>query len=237
MNEGYKNKFVFSPKFRVISTWIFFPLGAIIVILTFMAIYNFNIGLALGTLQNNRHLYAYIELVSVGLLPLIYTIICRENPSIYGINIERKGLIKSILLSMLLVVFLYTIGYLTNGTIVNYESHDFQLNFPWNVFYFLLGVFAWGPLEVFFIVYLIKNTDKIFNKENKIFSYGLIITTILFALCHILTTQSLYNAFYTGSICLVLGLIFKYSKNSIGPMLAWTLINGQIWFISQMLWL
>ncbi len=138
---------------------------------------------------------------------------------------------------MLLVLVLFTLGYLTKGTIVNYESYNFELNFPWNVFYFLLGVFAWGPLEVFFFVYLIINTDNIFQRENKIVSYGLIITTIIFASYHILTTQSLYNAFYTGSIFFVLGLIFQYSKNSIGPMLAWTLINGQIWFILQMLWL
>jgi len=35
---------------------------------------------------------------------------------------------------------------------------------------------------------------------------------------------------------LALGLIYKYTKNSIGPMIAWTLINGQIWFIVKILW-
>ncbi|NOY99663.1 MAG: CPBP family intramembrane metalloprotease [Chloroflexi bacterium] len=66
-------------------------------------------------------------------------------------------------------------------------------------------------------------------------SWGLIITVTIFGLTHIATTQSLYNAAYTGAIFLVLGLIYKSSRNAIGPMLAWTLINGQVWYLARLL--
>ena len=75
----------------------------------------------------------------------------------------------------------------------------------------------------------------IFNERNKLFSKGLIITTIIFAVAHILTTN-VRNAVYLGAIFLVLGLIYKYSNNIIGPAIAWTMINGTIWFVSQMFW-
>lgn len=237
MNTENRNKLVFNPKFRVITTWIFLFLGTALVILILIAICGFNIELAFQELQIKRYLTVYIEIVSVGLLPLLYAIICKEKPSIYGINAEKEGILKSILLASCLMVFLFTLGYLTTGKIVDYESYDFQLSFPWNMFYFVLGVFTWGPLEVFFFVFLIVNTDKIFNSKNRIISHGLLITVIIFAIAHIITTSSIYNAFYTGSIFLILGLIYKYTDNSIGLMIAWTLINSQIWFIAQMLWI
>ena len=111
---------------------------------------------------------------------------------------------------------------------------DLYLGFPWNLWYALLGIFAWGPLEVFFVMWLITNTDQIFNDSDRVVSWGFIITVIIFGLMHILTT-SVYNAFYTGIIFLILALIYKYSRNAIGPMVAWTLINGQVWYIARLL--
>ncbi|MCD6519437.1 MAG: hypothetical protein J7M05_05915 [Anaerolineae bacterium] len=32
-----------------------------------------------------------------------------------------------------------------------------------------------------------------------------------------------------------LGVIYKYTGNVIGPMLAWTLLNGQVWFVARLL--
>ncbi|NOY07333.1 MAG: CPBP family intramembrane metalloprotease [Spirochaetes bacterium] len=112
---------------------------------------------------------------------------------------------------------------------------DLYLSFPWNLWYAMLGLFAWGPLEVFFITWLITNTDRIFKNRDIVVSWGLIITVIIFGLIHIVTTQNLYNAAYTGTIFLVLGLIYKYSRNAIGPMIAWTLINGQVWYIMRLI--
>lgn len=54
------------------------------------------------------------------------------------------------------------------------ESPSFQLGFPWNLWYVALGVFAWGPLEVFFVAWLIANTDRIFKSESKTVSWALL---------------------------------------------------------------
>jgi membrane protease YdiL (CAAX protease family) len=63
---------------------------------------------------------------------------------------------------------------------------------------------------------------------------GLVITVFSFGLIHILTTD-LRNAVYTSAIFLVLGLIYRFTRNSVGPMIAWTLINGQVWYIARLL--
>ncbi len=57
---------------------------------------------------------------------------------------------------------------------------------------------------------------------------------VIFALAHVVTTN-LSNALYTGAIFLTLGFIYKYTRNSIGPMLAWTLVNGQVWYVARLL--
>ncbi len=235
MNEKKTSKFLLNPKFRVIITWIWFIIGAFFVIIILSAMYGFNFATTLDELQDKRFISVYIEIVSVGLLPVIYTIICKEKLSTYGI--KSKGIKRSILFSSSFLVFFFIFTYLTTGNIINYELYDFQLNFPWNIYYGILGIFAWGPLEMFFFTWLIVNTDEVFNSESRKISYGLIVTTFIFALAHILTTRNVFTAFYTGLIFFILGLIFKYTDNSIGPVIAWTLINNQVWFIAQMIWM
>lgn len=235
MNEKKTSKFLLNPKFRVIITWIWFIIGAFCVIIILSAMYGFNFATTLDELQDKRFISVYIEIVSVGLLPVIYTIICKEKLSAYGI--KSKGIKRSILFSSSFLVFYFIFTYLTTGNIINYELYDFQLNFPWNIYYGILGIFAWGPLEIFFFTWLIVNTDEVFNSESRKISYGLIVTTFIFALAHILTTRNVFTAFYTGLIFFILGLIFKYTDNSIGPVIAWTLINNQVWFIAQMIWM
>jgi membrane protease YdiL (CAAX protease family) len=239
--EGKKMKkdgrfaFLYNPVFRVITTWVWFLVGAALVILIILAVYGLDLATALEVLWEKRYLAAYIEIVSVGLLPLVFTLICKDDPTQYGLG--RKGLAKSLLLSGLYVAGLFGFALLSRGQLMSgIEPPNFHLNFPWNLWYVALGVFAWGPLEVFFVTWLITNTDQIFKNENRTMSWGLIVTVVIFAMAHILTTQSIYNAFYTGWIFFVLGLIYKYTKNSIGPMIAWTVINGQIWFMVQILW-
>ncbi|TXT58147.1 MAG: conserved membrane protein of unknown function [Promethearchaeota archaeon] len=222
-------------KFRVILTWAFFFFGAILVILLFILIFGLIGQNGFIILQEQRYFIVYIEIVSVGLLPVVITIGCEDEISNYGLTLEKSSLLKSLLLSSFLIAFLFSLGYFTTGRIITYETFDFQLDFPLNIYYGILGIFAWGPLEVFFFLWLVYNTEKSFDEKQKIFSWGLIITTILFTLAHVITTRDFYNAFYTGTIFFVLGMIYKYTKNSIGPMVAWTLINGQVWFIAQLL--
>lgn len=149
MNEKKTSKFLLNPKFRVIITWIWFIIGAFFVIIILSAMYGFNFATTLDELQDKRFISVYIEIVSVGLLPVIYTIICKEKLSTYGI--KSKGIKRSILFSSSFLVFFFIFTYLTTGNIINYELYDFQLNFPWNIYYGILGIFAWGPLEMFFL--------------------------------------------------------------------------------------
>ena len=234
MKKDGRFAFLYNPVFRVITTWVWFLVGAALVILIILAVYGLDLATALEVLWEKRYLAAYIEIVSVGLLPVVFTLICKDDPTQYGLG--RKGLAKSLLLSGLCVAGLFGFAFLSRGQLMSgIEPPNFHLNFPWDLWYVALGVFAWGPLEVFFVTWLITNTDQIFKNENRTMSWGLILTVVIFGMTHILTT-SIYNAFYTGWIFFVLGLIYKYTKNSIGPMIAWTVINGQIWFIVQILW-
>lgn len=106
----------------------------------------------------------------------------------------------------------------------------FGLSFPLNLFYALLAVLVYGPLEVFFIIWLIVNTDEDLKWDRKqVLSPGLLITITVFGLSHlILSPGEVLNAVKVMVELLILGLIFKYTKNSIGPMIAWTLINHQV---------
>lgn len=234
MRQNKRSAIWYNPIFRVVTTWLWCIVGAILVILIILTVYGINFAKAMEILGERRYLAVYVEIVSVGLLPVVFTLICRDDLMLYGLG--RKGLAKSLLLSGLFAVVLFGIGFLTRGQLMTGLSPSPHLDFPWNIWYVTLGVFAWGPLEVFFFIWLVANTDRIFKSVNRIVSWGLIVTVVIFGLSHILSTRSIYNAFYTGGIFLVLGLIYKYTKNSIGPMIAWTLINGQIWYIVKILW-
>ncbi len=233
MRQNKRSAIWYNPIFRVVTTWLWSIVGGILVILIILAVYGINFAKAMEILEERQYLAVYIEIVSVGLLPVVFTLICRDDLMLYGLG--RKGLAKSLLLSGLFTVVLFGIGFLTRGQLMTGLSPSPHLDFPWNIWYVKLGVFAWGPLEVFFFIWLVTNIDRIFKSMNKIVSWGLIMTVVIFGLAHILTTD-IHNALYTGALFFVLGLIYKYSKNSIGPMIAWTLINGQIWYIVKILW-
>jgi hypothetical protein len=234
MKQNGRFAFLYNSVFRVIITWVWFLVGAALIVLIILAVYGFNLATALEVLGEKRYLAVYIEIVSVGLLPVVFTLICKDDPILYGLG--RKGLAKSLLLSGLFVTVLFSFALLGKGQLMSgVETPKFHLGLPWNIWYVILGVFAYGPLEVFFVIWLVANTDRSLKSENKTISLGLIVTVAIFAMAHILTT-SIYNAFYTGSIFFILGLTYKHTKNSIGPMVAWSLINGTIWFYIQMLW-
>ena len=221
-----------NPLLRVISMWIWWFVGAAatavaIIFLTGNSLSNYS-----AILSEHRHLVVYIEIVSVGLLPILYTIICKDDLRRYGL--QRQSWRKGLVLSLLYVLFMYGVGYLVTGQIMSDSRPAITVAVPWSIFYGLLSIFAWGPLEVFFVVWLIDNTDAIFGSRDKVFSWGLVITVVIFGLTHILTTD-LFNATYTSFVFLILGLIFKTTRSSYGPMLAWTLINGQVWFMAHLL--
>ncbi len=89
-----------------------------------------------------------------------------------------------------------------------------------------MGVVANGPLEAFFVIWLIAKTDQLLGGAGRVVSGGLILVSVGFGLVHVLSTQDITNALHVGVIFFSLGWIFRYTGNSIGPMLGWTLING-----------
>ena len=234
MKQNERFAIIGSPVLQVLATWIWFFVGGALTALLILRVIGVDLVTALEVLENKRYLAVYIEIVSVGLFPVVFTLICKNDLTQYGFG--RKGLAKSLKLSALFTVALFGFALLTRGQLMTGDSPSFHLGFPWNIWYTVLGIFAWGPLEVFFVMWLVTNTDRIFKCGNRTLSRGLIVTVVIFGIAHILTTQSIYNAFYTGAIFFMLGLIYKYTGNSIGPMIAWTLINGQVWFMAQMLW-
>ena len=223
-----------SPVFQVIATWIWVLVGGAITALIILLVNGVDLSSAPKILGEKQYLATYIEIVSVGLLPVMFSLICKDDPAQYGFS--RKGLVKSLILSGLFVIAaLFGYAFLTNGQLMSGLSPGYHLDFPWNLWYAVLGIFAYGPLEVFFFMWLVTNTDRIFKSENRTLSRGLLVTVVIFGITHILITN-IYNAFYTSAIFFILGLIYKYTRNSIGPMIAWTLINGQVWWVAQMLW-
>jgi membrane protease YdiL (CAAX protease family) len=61
------------------------------------------------------------------------------------------------------------------------------------------------------------------------FSKGLIVTIVIYGVLHSFS-QGL-NSLTIAITFLGLGLIYKYTKNSIGPMIGWTIANEYIWFL------
>jgi len=68
------------------------------------------------------------------------------------------------------------------------EYRCLSLSFPYNLWYALLGIFAYGPLEAFFVAWLIVNTDIALGSSGRRVSPGLIITTLAFGLSHVITS-------------------------------------------------
>lgn len=231
--EAKRTSILCDPKFRVIFTWVWFIVGPILTILVIMLLMGESIAGLRQAVSTHPYITTYAEIVGVGLIPVIFTLFAREKLAAYGFRI--RGLVASLLLSAVVAAARMGFSLLTSGQLVGYSTADFQISSPWNYFYGILGIFTYGPLEVFFFVWLVTNTDRVVKGAQSVLSRGLIITVILFGLMHILTTQSIGNAFTVAVIYLALGLIYKRTRNVIGPMIAWTLINGQVWYLAQML--
>ena len=132
---------------------------------------------------------------------------------------------KSLLLSSILVAVKPTPRLLGEG----FKFTSFNLPFPLNLWYAFLGVFTYGPLEVFFVIWLIVNMDRILGTLERKISAGLVVTVLVFELSHVIfATGGILNAITVTITFFILGLIFKYTGNSIGSMIAWTPTNGFI---------
>jgi len=223
-----------NPWFRIITTWACSLIAPILMALMVLLILHASLASARQVFADRPYLTTYFEIAGVGLVPLIFSLAGREAFSRYGLT--RRGLGRSLLLAAAVFALGAGYSYLTTGQWVDFASQTVHLGFPANLWYGLLGILTYGPLEVFFFVWLVDNTAPLFAGKRQPRLWSLLLTAVLFGLLHIVTTQSLANALHVGVLFLLLGGIYVYTGNSLGPMLAWTLLNGQVWFLAQLLW-
>jgi len=231
-HKGRNLELLCDPVFRVVGAWMWFFIGAFLTLLMILGYLGAGFSEMASVMNEQRHLTLYIELVSAGLFPLVISFLCGDEFIEYGFT--RTGFERSMICSVVYAGVMILSGYLMTGQIMKDDRVALSLNFPLNIWYGLGGILVWGPLEVFFFNWLVVNTERALNEQERRISLGLIITVILFTLTHVFTTNW-FNAIYTGIIFLVIGIIFKLSKNIFGPMMAWTIINGQVWYMAQLL--
>ena len=211
-----------SPLARVSATWLWFLVCP--VLMFFPA--------AVRTICPHPYLSVYYEILFVGLVPVLFITFGSEKLSEYGIT--GRGLAKSLFGSLVFVAADRTCSWLISGHWMSFYTWHPSLSFPAKVYYASLGIFAFGPLEMFFIIYLVRNTEQAFQGRFGGFLLSLTVTAFLFGLSHIF--YGLGCALEIGVTCFVLGLIFGWTQNSIGPMLGWTLLDQQVWSLASMLW-
>lgn len=213
--------------FQVIVTWLWFVVFPLSVVGLLIGVGHIDIATGRQWYRAHPYIQAYFEAVLAGLLPLFFVLIDKEPLSYYGLS--RKKLLQSVGVSLLVVALRFLESYLRSHLWVDVTPFAASPGFPWNIWHALWGIFANGPLEVFFFVWLVVKTDQLFKSEEAILSKGFLVTLVLFSVAHIMTTQDVINAGYVLVIWLLLGLVFKVTKNAVGPMIAWILINGMVW--------
>ena len=233
MQPTKRTAFLFSPRFQVPATWIWNIFGTFVVAAIVALTLPRNIALDRSALSQQPSLGLipiFSEIVLVGLLPIVFSMLRRDKAAEYGIT--GKRLLVSLVLStgVVLVYFSYLsirAGHLTTSVQLP-GLHQLTVG---NALFAGLGLLAYGPLEVFFVVWLIHNTDRIFKTESKIWSWGLLITIAIYGLLHSFSQGA--NSLVIAAEMLALGLVFKSTRNSIGPMLAFMLMNEYAWFLAK----
>lgn len=231
MSLNEKKGLLHNAWFRVIFTWLWMLVIGILLMPTISAIYGYGFTFS-SVLSEHRYLNVFMMLIPTGIIPPLLALMSKDDPAAYGLT--RKNMGKSLLLSLALVVVIYVLKYAFLKQLIP-GPPDFHLNFPWNGLYIIFGILAWGPLEVFFLIWLMVNTDRLFRPSKRVISWGVIITATVYGLLHVSTNPNLFNTLHVFLSFFGIGLIFRYTRNVIGPMLGWTIINGQIWIIVQLL--
>jgi hypothetical protein len=110
-------------------------------------------------------------------------------------------------------------------------TQSLTLAWPWNVISATLAVLAYGPGEAVFVVYLVAAFDTAASNQRPLFSWGVVITALLWGLPHIANIfffgwGALTNTLFMVVLGLAMGLLFKGTQSSLGPIVFWTLVNG-----------
>ena len=141
------------------------------------------------------------------------------------------GFICAFVLAALRIV---VIGHLMGGRFMGEVpafTRSFDLTSPWNMISAVMALLAYGPGEALFVVYFILAFDKVLGDPQKIFSRGVIITAILWALPHAFNIifyglNAIPNTLIMFFVGLIMGILLKKTKSAWGPIVFWTLANG-----------
>ena len=138
--------FLCNPIFRVVGTWIWFFAGAFLTLLIILGIMGVGFSEMAQVLGEQRHLTLYIELVSVGLFPLVISFLCGDDFVEYGFR--QSGIERSLVYSIVYVGVMYLIGYLMTGQIMSDDRAVLSLGFPLNLWYGLGGVLVLSLIHI-----------------------------------------------------------------------------------------
>ncbi len=145
-----------------------------------------------------------------------------------------SAIVGLICASLLAAIRILAVGHLMGGRFMGEVpafTQSLDLNNPWNVISAIMALLAYGPGEALFVVYLILAFDKVVGDPQKIFSRGVIITAILWALPHFFNVifyglNAVPNVLVMFFIGLIMGVLLKKTNSSWGPIVFWTLVNG-----------
>src|SRR3990172_5670971 len=105
MNQSDPLPLLYRPSFRVLTTWAWSILGPLLLALIILAVLQTDLSTARKAYAERPYLSSYFEIIVVGLLPVVFTVVCKDDLSLYGLG--RKGLTKSLLLSALVLASVY----------------------------------------------------------------------------------------------------------------------------------
>jgi len=227
--QNDNSKYITNPKFQVIVTWVWNLFGTFLITILLLILMPTVVTNREGLKANPGLIIIPIvsEIILTGLIPIILTLINKN--SLISIGIQKKRVIESTILSIPMVIIYYVLLFLITGSTIEFPTTAFHIDTFWYLLLTIGAIFAYGPLEAFFVIWLIVKSDQIFKSEEKMFSKGLILTIVIYGVLHSFS-QGL-NSITIAITFLGLGLIYKYTKNSIGPMISWTIAKEYIWFL------
>jgi len=153
--------------------------------------------------------------------------------------LDPKSRMASRILGLVLATVLAGLRILLSGNLIEGRfmggvpafTQSLNLAPPWNIIASISALLAYGPGEAIFVVYLVLVFDKALGGSQRLLSRGVILTSTLWALPH------LFNIFYFGLgaipnalimlfLGLIMGILLKRTRSSLGPIIFWTLVNG-----------
>jgi|WetSurMetagenome_2_1015567.scaffolds.fasta_scaffold390588_2 hypothetical protein len=186
-------------------------------------------------LRTHAYLFGTVsEFFFVGFLGIVFSFISKDKPASFGLT--KKRVFASIGLGIAFIGLQSLIYWLLGIAVIDYKLDAFSGSlaqpFPLNVFYSAFTAFSYGPLQVFFLIFIADRLNKGLSNSGFGLSYKAIaITIIIWVLPHALNIPILgivAASVQLVKMCiqgLVIFLAFKYTGNSVGSMIYWTFIE------------